>query len=186
MDNVDNIKQYIRRVIDVLEHLDCGMINKAIHLIKDTKDKGGRVYICGNGGSAATASHMANDFNKVSCTLDVKYDFICLSDNIPTIMAIANDDCYENVFLKQIENKLKVNDILIAISGSGNSENIIRAVKYAKDNGNKVIAFTGFDGGKLRLLSDISLNANVNSMQISEDIHVIFNHIMMSTLYNNK
>ena len=106
-----------------------------------------------------------------------------MNDNIATVMAIANDIGYEEVFRFQLQGNLEPGDILIAISGSGNSENIINAVEYAKQQGNQVIGLTGFDGGRLKKLSDISLHVPVMSMQVTEDIHMIFDHLMMSVFY---
>lgn len=183
MNYENNIKEYLSKEIEVLNEIDASKINASICLIEETRLKGGRVFVFGNGGSAATASHIVNDFNKgISFDLKVRHNFICLNDNVATITAIANDDCYENIFINQIENILKPHDIIIAISGSGNSENVIRAVRYAKTNGNKIISMTGYDGGKLKELSDINLHARIDNMQIAEDVHLIFNHIMVSML----
>ena len=181
----NDIKSYINKELEILKSIDIDAVNKAMNTLEDARRKGARIYVFGNGGSAATASHMQNDFNKgISEHLKNKYDFVCLNDNIATIMAIANDDSFENVFLNQLENRLKENDVVIAISGSGNSENIIRAVLYAKKMGNTVIGFSGYSGGKLKQLADISLHAPVDNMQIAEDMHVIYNHLMMYILCN--
>lgn len=185
MDYKKDIKKYLDEEIEIIKNLDIDAINSAMNLLEKTREKGTTVYLIGNGGSAATASHMQNDFNKgISEGLDKKYNFCCLCDNFATVMAIANDDCYENVFYNQLLNRLKDGDVLIAISGSGNSKNIIKAVEYAKSKGNKVIGFTGYDGGKLKTLSDISLHVPLNNMQIAEDVHTIFNHTMMYVLCN--
>ena len=183
MDYKNDIKKYLDEEIEIIKHLDVEAINDAMNLLEETREKGTTVYLIGNGGSAATASHMQNDFNKgISEGLDKKYNFCCLCDNFATVMAIANDDCYENVFYNQLLNRLKLGDVLIAISGSGNSKNVIKAVEYAKGKGNKVIGFTGYDGGKLKTMSDISLHVPLNNMQIAEDVHTIFNHTMMYIL----
>ena len=183
MDYTDNIKNYLNEEVEIIKKLDVNAINDAMNLLEETREKGSVVYLIGNGGSAATASHIQNDFNKgISEGLDKKYNFCCLCDNFATIMAIANDDCYENVFYNQLKNRLKDGDVLIAISGSGNSKNVIKAVEYAKSMGNKVIGFTGYDGGKLKPLSDVSLHVPINNMQIAEDLHTIFNHTMMYIL----
>lgn len=184
MDYIGDIKQYIELEIQILKKLDIDKINAALNLLDETRKNKGRIYICGNGGSAATASHFQNDFNKgISEYIDIPFRFHCLNDNIATIMAIANDIGFEEVFRFQLKNNLEVNDILIAISGSGNSHNIINAVEYAKECGCKVIGLTGFSGGKLKELSDISLHVPVNSMQVTEDIHMIFDHLIMSIFY---
>ena len=183
MDYKNEIKNYLNDEIEIIKNIDIDAINSAMNLLEETRDKGTTVYVFGNGGSAALASHIQNDLNKgVSEGLTKKYNVCCLCDNFATVMAIANDDCYENIFYSQLENRLKVGDIVIAISGSGNSKNVIKAVEYAKSKGNKVISFTGYDGGKLKPLSDISLHAPINNMQIAEDVHTIFNHVMMFVL----
>ena len=126
---------------------------------------------------------MGNDFNKgVSEKLEKKYRFQCINDNMATIMAIANDNGYDRVFEQQLENKLYKDDVIVAISGSGNSKNVINAVRYAKIQGCKVIGMTGYSGGELKKLSDISLHVPVDNMQITEDVHIIFNHMMMYIL----
>lgn len=184
MDYRKNIEEYLRVEGEVLKSLSVDSINEAMNLIYDTYNAQKNIYIFGNGGSSATASHYQNDFNKgISEYIQKKFQFVCLNDNVATLMAIANDIGFEEVFRFQLDQKLESGDIIIAISGSGNSENVIRAVKYAKDQGNKVIGMTGFTGGKLRELSDISLHVPINSMQITEDVHMIFDHLIMSIFY---
>lgn len=145
MDFSKQIQNYIELEISILNKLDQKEINKAMNLLEETREIGSNVYVFGNGGSAATALHMENDFNKgVSEKLEKKYHFQCINANIATIMAIANDNGYERVFEQQLENKLTEDDVIIAISGSGNSENVIRAVQYAKTKGCKIIGMTGY------------------------------------------
>ena len=181
MNFTKEIKRYIALEREVLERIDVEQLNAALNLLNETRLRKGRIYICGNGGSAATASHFQNDFNKgVSEHVDIPFRFTCLNDNVATLMAIANDIGYEEVFRFQLRGNLEENDILIAISGSGNSKNVINAVEYAKANGNKVIGLTGYSGGKLKEHSDIALHVPVDSMQIAEDLHMMFDHLMMS------
>ena len=183
MDYSEQIKKYIDLEIEILNGLDQNEINKAMNLLEETREKGSNVYVFGNGGSAATASHMENDFNKgVSEKLEKKYRFQCINANMATIMAIANDNGYDRVFEQQLENKLKEEDVIVAISGSGNSENVIKAVNYAKKQGCKIIGMTGYTGGRLKELSDVSLHVPLDNMQITEDVHIIFNHMMMYIL----
>lgn len=185
MDYKNDIKKYLNEEIEIIKNLDIDAINNVMNLLEETREKGTRVYLFGNGGSAATASHMQNDFNKgISDGLTKRYDFCSLCDNFATVMAIANDESYENVFYNQIQNRLKPGDVILAISGSGNSKNVIKAVEYAKSHGNKIISFTGYDGGKLKTLSDVNLHVPINNMQITEDVHTIFNHTMMYILCN--
>ena len=184
MNYTNDIKNYIELEREILSNLDVEQINAALNLLDETRLKKGRIYICGNGGSASTASHFQNDFNKgVSEYIEVPFRFHCLNDNMATIMAIANDIGYEEVFRFQLRGNLEANDILVAISGSGNSKNVINAVEYAKAQGNKVIGLTGYSGGKLKEMSDISLHVPVNSMQVTEDVHMVFDHLMMSMFY---
>lgn len=180
------IQEYIALEIEVLKRLDTAQIDAALNLLDETRKRKGRIYICGNGGSAATASHFQNDFNKgVSEYIDLPFRFQCLNDNIATVMAIANDIGYEDVFRFQLRGNLGPEDILVAISGSGNSKNVLNAVDYAKEQGIKVIGLTGFDGGRLKELCDVSLHVPVMSMQVTEDIHMIFDHLMMSMFYKH-
>ena len=178
------IKTYIEDEIAVLRALDLDALNNVLNLLEKTLESENMIYIFGNGGSASTASHYQNDFNKgVSEYTEKKFRFQCLNDNISTVMAIANDIGYDEIFRFQLRGKLHPGDVVIGISGSGNSRNVLNAVEYAKECGNTVVGITGFDGGKLRELADLSLHAPVNSMQITEDIHMIFDHLMMSIFY---
>lgn len=184
MDYTQDIRDYLSLEISVLQQLDVERINAALSLLDETRLKKGRIYICGNGGSAATASHFQNDFNKgVSEYIEVPFRFHCLNDNVATLMAIANDIGYDEVFRFQLRGNLEPNDLMVAISGSGNSKNVLNAVDYAKAQGCKIIGLTGYTGGKLKELSDISLHAPVMSMQVTEDIHMVFDHLMMSMFY---
>lgn len=185
-DYKQEIKTYIDREISVLQELDINQINEVLNVLEQTLLFENTVYIFGNGGSAATASHFQNDFNKgISEHTEKKFRFQCLNDNVATIMAIANDIGYEEVFRFQLTGKLKKGDVVIAISGSGNSANVLRAVEYAKENGAAVIGLTGYEGGKLKELCDYSLHAPIQSMQITEDVHMFFDHLMMSIFYKS-
>ena len=178
------IQSYLEHEIAVLRSLDVEKIGQVLNLLLEAFEKERNIYIFGNGGSAATASHYQNDFNKgISEYTQKKFRFCCLNDNVATLMAIANDIGYEEVFRFQLTGKLRPGDLVIAISGSGNSPNVINAVDYAKQMGNVVIGLTGYNGGKLRQMADHSLHAPINSMQITEDIHMVFDHLMMSVLY---
>lgn len=180
----EKIESYFEKLFGAINNLNKDEISKAMELILETYKHEKNIYIFGNGGSSATASHFQNDFNKgLSENLKKKFNFICLNDNIATLMAVANDIGFEEVFRFQLRGKLKEGDIVIAISGSGNSQNVINAVTYAKECGNKVIGMTGYDGGKLKEICDLSMNVPIANMQITEDIHMIFCHLMMSIFY---
>ena len=185
-DYISEIKTYLEHEIDTLKALDVNEINAALNLLLETFEGGNTVFVFGNGGSSATASHFQNDFNKgVSEHTEKKFNFLCLNDNVATVMAVANDIGFDEVFRFQLVGHMKPGDVVLAISGSGNSKNVLNAVEYAKSQGAKVIGLTGFGGGKLKELSDVSLHVPVNSMQITEDIHMVFDHLMMSIFYRD-
>ncbi len=183
-DYKEYITEYLAHEMETLQALDVESINEALNVLEQAYDRGSAVYIFGNGGSSATASHYQNDFNKgVSEHTEKKFDFRCLNDNMATVMAVANDIGFEEVFRFQLQGHLKPGDVVIAISGSGNSPNVLNAAEYAKAQGNTVIGVTGYGGGRLRELADVNLHAPVNSMQITEDVHLVFDHLMMSVFY---
>lgn len=185
MDFKKAIREYYEREINVINNLDLNKINEAMNALLQVYNNGGTIYVCGNGGSASTASHMQNDFNKgISEYTDKKFNFYCLNDNISTLMAIANDIGYDEVFRFPLINKITDKDLLIGISGSGNSKNVLNAVEYAKECGAKVIGITGYSGGKLKEMADYEMHVNEMDMQIAEDIHMTFDHMMMKIFYN--
>lgn len=167
----------LKEVLDIFPHDKFGEI---IGSLMSAYNEGKHVFIMGNGGSGSTASHFACDINK-GCCMDIekKFKVVCLNDNIPTMLAYANDLSYDKVFVEQLKNFLQEGDIVIGISGSGNSENVIQAVSYAKENKAKTIGLTGFDGGRLAQVVDIPLIASVNDMQKVEDVHMIVVHMIM-------
>ena len=184
MDFIDEINAYYDREKKVIDSLDRKEINDAMNALLAAYDRGATVYVMGNGGSAATASHMVCDFNKGTCyELDTKFKFVCLNDNIPLMMAISNDDSFENIFVYQLKDRLKKEDVVLAISGSGNSHNIVKAVDYAKEVGATVIGMTGYAGGKLRQKADFFLHVPVDDMQITEDLHMGFDHMIMQIFW---
>lgn len=177
------IKSYFDREIEVINRLNIDDINAAVQAIWAAYEREATIYIFGNGGSAATASHYVCDFNKgISEKKEKKFDFVCLNDNYPQMMAIANDISYDEVFRYPLINKLKPTDLVIGISGSGNSRNVIRAVEYAKEIGAPVVGITGYHGGKLKELADYHMDVMEDDMQISEDLHMIFDHMMYYVL----
>lgn len=184
MDYTKELRKYIDEEIRVLNSLNLDEINTVMNVLERARLERRRIFICGNGGSAATATHFAGDFNKgLSEKLEIKYDFECLSDNLPMIMAVANDTSYDEIFRQPLMNKMHDGDVFIGISGSGNSRNVVNAMEYAKNNGGTTIALVGYTGGKLKEIADYSVHVNINDMQISEDIHMVLDHLMMHTLY---
>ena len=168
---------------EAIRRLDRGELNAAMNCLLDHYESESAVYVFGNGGSSATASHMVCDFNKgISEKKEKKFNFVCLNDNYPQMMAIANDISYDEVFRFPLINKLKPTDLVIGISGSGNSKNVIRAVEYAKEVGTPVVGITGYHGGKLKELADYHMDVMEDDMQISEDLHMVFDHMMYFVL----
>lgn len=183
MGYIDKMEQYREMEVAILNSLNLNKINDALQIIintwKDEKD----IYICGNGGSAATASHYVNDFNKgISERCGKKFRMHCLNDNVAILTAIANDVCYDEVFRFQLREILREGDLVIGISGSGNSKNVIYALEYAKMQGVKTIAVTGYDGGRLREIADYNMHVPVENMQITEDVHMFLGHMITSVL----
>ncbi len=177
------IKGYFDREIEVIKRLNIDDINEAVSAIWSAYEREATIYIFGNGGSAATASHFVCDFNKgISENKEKKFNFVCLNDNYPMMMAIANDISYDEVFKYPLVGKLKPTDLLIGISGSGNSKNVIKAVEYAKEIGTPVVGITGYHGGKLKELADYHMDVMEDDMQISEDLHMVFDHMMYAIL----
>ena len=184
MDFISDIRRYLEKEIEVLRNLDIEELDRAVNAILEARKRGGTIYTMGNGGSAATASHMVCDLAKGASEVlgGERFHASCLSDNTPILMAVANDFCYEDVFVYQLRGQLKPEDLVIAISGSGNSENVVRAVRYAKEIGTPVIGITGYSGGRVKELADYSMHVDVNDMQIAEDVHMIFDHMMMRVM----
>lgn len=181
MNYKNEIRNYINKEIEILNSLDISSIEAGMQEIEAVYQRNGTIYIFGNGGSAATASHYANDFNKgLSEYLDKKFRFVCLNDNVPTIMAIANDIGYEEIFRFQLKGRLKSEDLVIGISGSGNSANVVNALEFAKENGVRTMGIVGYSGGKCKEIVDISMHVDIDNMQITEDLHMFFDHLMMT------
>lgn len=174
----DFIQKYLGQLKATLDHLDRKEILDFIHVLAKAREDGATIYVIGNGGSAATASHMVCDLNKGAGG----FRFVCLTDNIPSVTAYGNDLSYDDIFVAPLRTFLRPTDLLLCISGSGNSKNIIKAAEYAKTQGNSIIGFTGYSGGRLKELADYSVNANVDDMQLSEDVHMILVHIAMRSL----
>lgn len=182
-DYLADIEWYLNEERRVVDSLDRDSINAAMNALVDAAQRGASIYVMGNGGSSATASHFVCDFAKgVYLGAGLPFRMQCLSDNTPIVTAISNDIGYEDVFEFQLKDKVQEGDVVLAISGSGNSENVIRAVEYAKGRGAFIVGMTGYNGGKLMGLSDYRLHVPVDNMQIVEDIHMMFDHLIMYTL----
>ena len=183
------VSGYISKLSQLLNDIDSNVIEEIIFELEKTIRNNSRIYIIGNGGSAATASHMANDWGAGLRRREIiNLDIISLADNTPVTTAISNDIGYENIFYAQLVNNLKQDDVLIAISCSGNSPNIIKAAKYAKDVNATVIGLAGFDGGDLKKISDICFHVYTPKGEygLVEDMHMILDHMIYSYYINKQ
>lgn len=176
---LQTIENYLQLVKTTIDQLDRAEIERAVEAFMQVYALGGTIYTFGNGGSAASASHAAGDFLKgASFGLEKRFRVICLNDNLPALMAIANDVSYDAIFVEQLKNFIKPGDLVIGISGSGNSKNVVSAMEFAKSSGVQTIAFCGFKGGKIKDLANIVIHSKAMDMEIAEDIHmIVFNCI---------
>jgi len=172
-----NAQHYIDLVKSTLDALDPKALDALVEAFHTTYEKGGNIYTMGNGGSGASASHAAGDFLKgASYGLDKRFRMICLNDNLPSMMTIANDIGWDDIFVEPLKNFLKPEDLVIGISGSGNSKNVVKAIEFANANGATTVAMSGFKGGKISEIATLNVHAPVMDMEVTEDVHmVIFN-----------
>jgi len=175
--------EYLSRLTNVLQALDHEQIDKAVDFIDVAWKAGGQIITLGNGGSSMTALHFINDWNKsIYLSSGRQFRGRSLVDNMGLIMSYGNDISFEDVFVEQLKNLLQPKDLVLAISGSGNSENVIRAVDYANQNGAVTLGLCGYRGGRLKEISQHAVWADVDDMQLAEDVHSIFGHIVMQRL----
>lgn len=178
------VKAYLDEEKRVLDTVSLEIFDEIVQLVGNAYDRDNQIFVMGNGGSGSTASHFACDINKgVSFHLDRRFKVICLNDNIPTMLAYANDNSYDDIFVEQLKNFLNPGDVVIGFSGSGNSKNVIKAIHYANEHAAISVGFTGFEGGQLAKIAKIALVVPVNDMQKIEDIHLIFAHLIMHIFY---
>jgi D-sedoheptulose 7-phosphate isomerase len=179
------LENYLTGLKSAIDNLDRNEVLNFVSVLETARKAGRKIIIFGNGGSGSTASHFACDINKgVSLNKDKRYKVIALTDNMPTILAYSNDLSYDDVFIEQLKNFLEEGDIVIGISGSGNSVNVLKAIEYANKMDNTTVGITGYGGGQLKKISSMSVNANFDDMQVSEDIHMILVHLAMKLTLN--
>lgn len=171
----------------LLNHIDIKAINAFVEELEMARKSESTVFFAGNGGSAATASHMANDIGVDVLKKGGKvlpFRVMSLTDNIPVMTAIANDDGYQNLFVNQLRIHYKPGDKFVAISASGDSPNVVNAAKWVKEKGGKVIGIVGFDGGKLKDICDIVINIETPKGEYGpvEDVHMIIDHLISNWL----
>jgi D-sedoheptulose 7-phosphate isomerase len=181
----DTMQEHLQKTVEMLREIDLGALTKLVDRLADAWETGRRVFIFGNGGSAAAASHFAEDLAKgilKDMNVQRRLRVMSLADSVPFITALGNDCGYESVFREQLLTLAERGDLALAISGSGNSPNILAAVKWAKDNGLFTCGFTGFNGGKLRGLVDLSVHSPVLDMEVAENCHMVEIHMIVAAL----
>lgn len=174
---------YLNKLVEFLKTVNREQVDAAVRIIDNAWRSGKQIITLGNGGSALTALHFINDWNK-SIYLSTKIPFRgrSLVDNMGLVMSYSNDISFEDVFVEQLKNILEPGDLVLAISGSGNSENVIRAVNYANQNKAVTLGLCGYRGGRLMDVAQHVVWADIDDMQIAEDMHAIFGHIVMQEL----
>lgn len=179
----DGIIDYVGRVRQVLASLDLEAVERVVQTLIGALDHNRTVFICGNGGSASTASHMAADLGKnTAIPGKSRLRVMSLADNMSWFSALGNDLGYENVFVEQIANLLQPGDVLIAISASGNSPNVVKAAEFTRANKGTVIALVGFTGGRLKEIADIHVHTKSGDYGPVEDSHLMLDHIFVEAL----
>jgi D-sedoheptulose 7-phosphate isomerase len=180
-----NSREYFEMYCDVIANLPHGSIEQAIDELLRAYESGGRIFLLGNGGSAALASHFACDLGKgtvIENNGQKRFRVMALTDNVPMITAWANDSGYDRIFAEQLQNFVAPGDIVFAVSGSGNSPNVLRALDTARDARATTIGLTGFSGGKMRSLCDVCIILPSDNMQIIEDFHLSVAHAIFSVI----
>lgn len=172
-------KLYKEQLLEAIQSIDVEPVGRAIEVLAQARENNRRIFVCGNGGSASTASHFATDLVKgASYGRTSRFRILALTDSLPTITAYSNDVSYECVFVEQLKNFAEPGDVLIAISSSGNSPNVLRAVEYGNSVGCRTIALTGQGGGKLGPLAELEIRAAHHHTGRIEDLHMVVMHMM--------
>jgi len=175
----ERITSYLEQLRDVIERFPIPEIERIVRILLDARSAGATVFVLGNGGSAATASHFACDLGKGTISPGIpRLRVVALTDNVPLLTAWANDTDYVNVFSEQLESLVRPGDVVIAISASGNSPNVLKAVEVARKAGATTVGLAGFDGGKLKSAVDVCVVVPVDHMGQVEDGHMILDHLI--------
>jgi D-sedoheptulose 7-phosphate isomerase len=179
------LESYFDRLTQTIQACDKPRWDEAVDLIDAAWLADRQIIVLGNGGSALAAQHAITDWNKnLFLASGQRFRGVSLADNMGIFSAYSNDVSYEDVFLQQLKPIVEAGDVLVAISGSGNSENVVRAVTHAKEKDAKVICVTGYDGGKIRSMADCSVHVPIDDMQVAEDLHLVFIHVTLRELMN--
>jgi D-sedoheptulose 7-phosphate isomerase len=187
--NIDHAREYFQRLNTIVEQVDLNAVNRIFQQLRLARDRGSRVFIAGNGGSASTASHWVSDLGKATKRSGQdSFQVTCLSDNISWLTALANDEGYDRVFAGQLENFARRDDLLIVITASGNSPNLVRAVEFARSKGLKTIGLLGFDGGLLKDMVDdlVWVKTEKGQYELVEDAHMVVCHVLATSLVKDR
>ena len=177
------LREYFNRISETLGLLDTDAIEKLADLLLKAREQEKTIFIFGNGGSGATASHVTGDFLKgISYQMEKRFRVQCLNDNVSCMMAISNDLTYQEIFVEQLKAFLRKDDVVIGISGSGNSMNVLKALEYASLKGATTVALCGFRGGKIKEIANLVIHAPIHDMEVTEDIHIIVFHALKQML----
>jgi D-sedoheptulose 7-phosphate isomerase len=179
-------KQYFQELQRVVISLSHEGIDQIAETLVTAYEAERTVYLFGNGGSAALASHFACDLGKGTayCNGGKRFRVLALTDNLPTLTAWANDSCYEDVFSEQLKNFVQPRDVVFAISGSGNSKNVLNALRVAREAGATTVGISGFQGGEMKSMCDTCVVVPSNNMQIIEDLHLAMAHSIFRVVYS--
>ena len=182
---IQGMQEHVNRTAALLRQIDFDRVAQVVEKLFEAYREGRRVFIFGNGGSAATASHLAEDLAKGTVrdlSVSKRLRVMSLTDSVPFISALGNDCGYETIFREQLITNASPGDIAVAISGSGNSPNVVNAVKWAKENGLFTVGLTGYNGGKLKGMVDLSVHSAVPDMEIAENAHMVVLHLLVGGL----
>jgi D-sedoheptulose 7-phosphate isomerase len=179
-DPVAFARAYLGYLQSVLQRIDAVEIGRFVETLLDARERGATVFFIGNGGSAATASHFANDISIGTNEYDKPFRALSLTDNVPLITAVANDFGYEEIFVRQMRVLGKRGDVVVGISASGNSPNLLKAFEYAREAGIRSVAITAFDGGKMKALADQGIHVATGPKEYgpAEDAHMVLDHLI--------
>jgi D-sedoheptulose 7-phosphate isomerase len=192
LENKEFIRNYLSDMKKVAEDISVDDINRVVALLFDAYKRGSQVFVCGNGGSASTATHFACDLAKATIVEGKRrFKAYCLNDNIPLLSALINDEGFDNLFYEQLKNLFQEGDVLICISVHGGvgkdkaglwSQNLLKAMKYAQDVKGKTIGFSGFDGGPMKEIADACIVVPIDSTPHVESFHLALEHLICSCL----
>ncbi|MFW3146697.1 MAG: SIS domain-containing protein [Thermoplasmatota archaeon] len=180
---------YTEQVIETMRKLDLEKVRELVEMLRDARSGDSSIYIFGNGGSGAAASHFAEDVGKMTIPdydkPQGRFRIMSLTDNTPYILCLGNDLGYDQIFSQQLMNLGREGDVAIGISGSGNSENVVLALKAARDMGMKTAALVGYDGGRIKGMVDLAVHVPSMDMQVCEDLHMHIIHHVVKALCDN-